>query len=922
MPAVGSSGTMVAAVLETGGFIFQSFVLDELGPSLKGNVGGFIYLIGIVIALYNFTVRGSYRLVSWLLIGPPLFFSVILPRTHTENARWQFAKEDRDQSYVDAGVRRMYEAHNPGGAGRKDVSTLFAKYNKMISLTVQEIVAIINHRQKDRDKMFIFRGQLYGKLYSSYVDDTAFKDFIQAAMFGACSKFVKAGRVLKNDQSTATQKQIASSDFDSQFEKAIDITLTPKAALYLASKELKEIYGNPSDPETPPAAQADAILQELVQRNIKINRSCASIWGEVHAGILEYAQGIVENINGMGAANQIDRDELSKELERAAIGSTAGDYTSKLERLVALYILRNEFFRGSNTNFLKKVAQQARSFGQVEIPVEDDLMLTENSRIAMMEFSEKTRLLHAASNLPYYQGLALFFLGTFFPFFALLLLVPGKHAGFLHWFMLWLWVKSWDIGFAVVILLDDVLFGLFSVAKDEINKTGEKLLSDDFAQTMYALTQVDPTFQMGTYYNILAVAMLSIPVISSQLIMGSVSGGASIIASGMSTLGGVFATTSRVAAQQQAVTSLKQEIYDNQLESAYAASDARFGRQPISPLQRAQFATAAKADRHKALSEMIKEAPPGPDGKRPLPAATNYVKGLGQQYGGSAGGVHLQSAVQIADNSGRLSYNSSGIKRLEGQRKLKGIQGLTGEAASPQGGNFRRGAEKIYGRPVRPNITADLASPIAAISGALASMDAAYLEAELGVEAAFSYYDLLYGEHGKLLERKARIWGMLEVSWAQVDDGSTAYQKVAEYEYSIIDNQLGMASTVLREAAKAMAPTKGNIGGFKRAFKLGLLSAGGVYLGNKYYKDLMGNVQVDEDGNPVFDDTGIIDQITEEDLKSADPSIILKKVLKPILEEQFTIQNKEGKEEFNDERFNKWIKNLYKVENDSESSKE
>lgn len=912
--SVGSSGTMVAAVLETGGFIFQSFVLDELTPSLKGSVGGFIYLIGIVLALFNFAVKGNYRLVSWLLIGPPMFFSVILPRTATENARWQFAKEDRTQSYVDAGVRRMYEKDNPGDAGKKEVSTLFAKYNKMVSLTIQEIIAVINHRQKDRDKMFIFRGQLYGKLYSSYVEDTAFKDFIQAGMFGACADFVKAARVLKNDQSTATQRQLAQSTFDNKFETARTITLTPKAALYLASKDLKGISGNPSDPETPPNDQAEAFLNDKIQYYKQFSYTCSQIWNDVHDGIEEYAKGIVENINGLAVANKIDQDELSKELERAAIGSSATDYTAKLEKLVALYVLKNEFYRGSNTNFLNKVSQQARAFDQVELQVQDDLMLTENSRIAIQEYSEKTRLLHAASNLPYYQGLALFFLGSFFPFFALLLLVPGKHAGFLHWFMLWLWVKSWDVGFAVVILLDDVLFGLFSVAKEEINKNGERLLSDDFAQTMYSLTQVDPTFQMGTYYNILAVAMLSIPVISSQLILGSVSGGASIISAGMNTLGTAFARTSQVSAQQQAITSLKQEIYANQLESAYAASDARFGRKPISPMQRAKFAassTAAdKAFRQGELQKMLSAADPAD--KKGIPGSTKYVGELGRVAGSGAADQHLKSAVQLSGDSGRLSYSASGLQKMSGVKRLKAIGGLANEVGNPQGGNFGRLGSNIYGRRIRSSVIGEISAPVGQIASELAAIDAAYLEAELGVEAAFSYYDLLYGEHGKLLERKARIWGMLEVSWAQVDDSSTAYQKVAEYEYSIIDNQLKMASTVLRAASGSLKPG-GGIRDFRTNIRKSILGVGGVYLGEKVYKDLLGNYTVNENGEFEFDEefSGAIGSVTEEDLQSGDPSRIFSKILKPILEEQFTYKKNDEKMEFNDAEFNKWIHNLY-----------
>ena len=65
-----------------------------------------------------------------------------------------------------------------------------------------------------------------------------------------------------------------------------------------------------------------------------------------------------------------------------------------------------------------------------------------------------------AAQLPYYQGLLLYFIAVAYPFLALIVLLPGKAPGFLNVPLAWLWVKSWDIGFAAIILLERVMYNM------------------------------------------------------------------------------------------------------------------------------------------------------------------------------------------------------------------------------------------------------------------------------------------------------------------------------------------------------------------------------------------------------------------------------------------------------------------------------
>lgn len=65
-----------------------------------------------------------------------------------------------------------------------------------------------------------------------------------------------------------------------------------------------------------------------------------------------------------------------------------------------------------------------------------------------------------AMQLPYFQGLLLYMISVAYPFAALIVLLPGRAAGFLNIPLAWLWVKSWDIGFAAIILLEKVMYNM------------------------------------------------------------------------------------------------------------------------------------------------------------------------------------------------------------------------------------------------------------------------------------------------------------------------------------------------------------------------------------------------------------------------------------------------------------------------------
>ncbi|MCB0354099.1 MAG: hypothetical protein KDD64_11260, partial [Bdellovibrionales bacterium] len=68
--------------------------------------------------------------------------------------------------------------------------------------------------------------------------------------------------------------------------------------------------------------------------------------------------------------------------------------------------------------------------------------------------------------IPYIQGIALYLLAIAYPFAAMLTIMPGFHKIIFTWMSFWLWVKMWDLGFAVVANIERSIWSMFGNSKD------------------------------------------------------------------------------------------------------------------------------------------------------------------------------------------------------------------------------------------------------------------------------------------------------------------------------------------------------------------------------------------------------------------------------------------------------------------------
>jgi hypothetical protein len=130
--------------------------------------------------------------------------------------------------------------------------------------------------------------------------------------------------------------------------------------------------------------------------------------------------------------------------------TNGGAYASKDEQaafvkhLILAFILRNELLYAPQvTSYDQRFApsEQSKSYG-------DAYVRTSGSKM------KYTELYNAAVMMPYIQGIIAYLLIAAYPIATMLVILPGHYKGFFTWVAFFAWVKLWDVGFAMVQVIE------------------------------------------------------------------------------------------------------------------------------------------------------------------------------------------------------------------------------------------------------------------------------------------------------------------------------------------------------------------------------------------------------------------------------------------------------------------------------------
>lgn len=549
---VPSAGTVVVAAMESVGYHAQNQILTSLN-TMMGDLGAFIYLCVILSAVLTVALMGRYQAALWLLIGPPIFIFVSgvelggqVNRINARGPDWQ-----------------MGAFHGPEGVkeqvmGRQDapvdVSFVFHKYNELISEVYQLLINKITSADAKKSILFMARQRILEDIFSFDLTNPNGKA-LGAYFFGHCSNYISYARALGKGKRDKNYRQTGA--YQSAKKEYCEGFNVKSINLGNESVTIAE-YAKDLDPP-----------YEMGQ-----NVSCLQIWNWFRQSaskdfasqaerMMNTVIGVEANtVEGAASANKAKNDVLTKitsegQSEIDAEGKDPCPFPSNSAKSAVLnsdafQVLANIFsglmIRKNNTidanasGFMSMLGgdmsnispgSDGSSRRQVaSLQGRESILRSQNAQT--MAVARQFEAFNLLMLVPYFQGMILYALSVTYPFFALTILVPGQAGSFFNWLALWAWAKSWDVGFAMIMVIDQLLWEILPKSTFfETSAIGE-YTPIDLLEMHYT---GDYAYSVSMYWLIVSALIGAVPIITAEAILGSKKAFAGALMGGFSDIG-------------------------------------------------------------------------------------------------------------------------------------------------------------------------------------------------------------------------------------------------------------------------------------------------------------------------------------------------------------------------------------------------
>ncbi len=281
-----------------------------------------------------------------------------------------------------------------------------------------------------------------------------------------------------------------------------------------------------------------------------------------------------------------------------------------LKHLMLAYLVRNELLYAPQITSVDQrfaPSEQARSYS-------DAYVRSYGSKAKFIE------LYNAAIMMPYLQGILAYFLIVAYPLACMLVILPGHYKGFFTWVSFFAWIKLWDVGFAMVQVLERSVWAmignhshmastaqvLINTAKDVggiaveapfrapldpnsqagqaalealaavpvvcslqagtvnaacgVSETGANQALDKamqlFDKMLLTSANLDLDLSNGWYIYIMSALYLAVPAVTGQLVLGAKAGSAGLIKDAFSGVGNDGSNAAKTGAQHKDVAAL------------------------------------------------------------------------------------------------------------------------------------------------------------------------------------------------------------------------------------------------------------------------------------------------------------------------------------------------------------------------------
>ncbi len=479
----GAVGHIVSAVLQTGGLYAQGAVLRHFQPLLE-TAGALIYVVALIGALLSFAFFGNYRKGLYLFIGPAVFFWML--NSTVEGSAVQFRVGERaSQTSKEEQIKFLSMFSDPSKYDTPPrLSWFFALWDNVVSEITQNTVALLIDTKNKDDLLKVARERALSQIFVTRITDPLFIELVSVGVMGYCADLTNL-----NFQRANSRDEVVQAELLAQYDKAKKIpfiTLSKEATAYLKA------LGEPE----------------------KEKVSCDDIWNYVRNVALKKAQKWLtegpperEEYQIYGQAFQ---SQINNSIKSLFGGESSDD--GRATRAIAAYLLKNAMAHTNHAGLTAQIAGRA--------PFNADKYNGIFGTVATAESEGGfLKIVFMAGSIPYIQGLLLYLLAAAFPFFAIFLLMPGRFSAFFVWMALWVWVKSWDVGFALTYFVRDIFWSFLGRG---INQSGIRDINWDDPGSVYkAILDNDPLASMNTYYTIISLLTVSVPFLTAHLCLGA-----------------------------------------------------------------------------------------------------------------------------------------------------------------------------------------------------------------------------------------------------------------------------------------------------------------------------------------------------------------------------------------------------------------
>ena len=498
---VGAVSELMAAALQTAGVYAQAKILVQFKEAITW-IAALCFLASVTAAIASTAIFGTYRKSLYLLVGPALFYFVLDKTDSVDGVAKKVGERLIPGSVADQKQFLSKYVHNASYDGQAQVSYVFLVIDNLVSAVVQDIVALLVDTKNSEDIVVQARERVFSWILLSSPDDPALLQLVAKGAMGECAKVTSLAIDISN------HRKDGSKPIDTNFDSRDEWNLTPQGlALYdqyqtekvkprhkLDMNSIKLAY--PEDP----SKWASYLF------------SCEETWD------------LLKSILFIAASKQLDieryltsgprdtsvpwskvRDEVL-----AALKDNGGGNQNPAQ-VLAVMMLRNILGKTQHAAMTSSLFSQSQFNAARRTYITEDLARADS-------YAGFLRIQYFAGAIPYIQGVLLYLLAIAFPFFAIFLVMPSRAETFFIWISLWVWVKSWDIGFAFVAIARKIMWVWM---RHSMNQFQANLDWSKPETVFIAMSDNDPFATSNTYYQITALMTVSVPILMAYCCLGA-----------------------------------------------------------------------------------------------------------------------------------------------------------------------------------------------------------------------------------------------------------------------------------------------------------------------------------------------------------------------------------------------------------------